>query len=988
VVYTCDLEGSLPLADSTFTATADLTASEQHLALEWAPAGGGELHFEDLCSVFGADSPTLDTAIGDLHLTDARATLDLTSQDDRFVVLGTSAYPGAAFVVVDRVADAEPPRWILGFGIAVEPDMSKLPLVGSAFDKLFTVSAAELLVATDTIASFTWPDEDADRKSVFSAFPFSLDRGAAAVLIGDVTSPGAPAAVSKLYAAKGTGSTDILLKAQLQNPVILTADFGGFSIYKMPFSNLSLTVETGTAVPFLFSIAATMQLSAWKDGLTATGSLVVSDEDMQGELALLLTEPLTLPDVPGVAIDEVAGTLGIDFVKPELFAGFLGKFKLGKLPRKNNVPLDAAQRALQTMLPSGGGSHVAPAPSQDELCLVLGVNVAAGGIPVPDVDVLLLKLQKLSVSDVYGAIIGDPPALLKATLGSVVLEDVQLYWSDDSPATQLPDGTSAKPGFHFHGELLLWNALTAWAELEVKADRFAGNAYISSINIPNVLSITGDTVPEDDAARLPVDFKAGGPWLAVDTTGNPDYLAGSWNVTLFHYPSNALDVEVSESLFTFYVAYQVGSVFDDQLTCRLTADWTHLEIDASGKLERSVTIPPFLGVNGLTLDLDTSYSGTVVVDFNGTDVTFSLKNAQFEFGGQQLTIPAVTLDAPIGRLEDIADAVLNSIHKTASDVFHDLLSTAEHEFVTLGDDITAIEKDLAHLGQDFVNAVTSLFHKHSSNKPSWLKNNNLVSDDGSTYYLLDGYVRRPMPDPNDVPADNGLTYDSLLDRDHYTHTPNVDPFALASLPIDKDPSGTIFQVPARVDGTVILDEHGKIYLIASSVDGQGNSVLGKYQVQNATNFLAILADNRRAAGVAQTGPQQLSRAADLHRIPDNGWLDKQPVMVQCAAGNSLMNEVSAFVDGVRYKAPAGISVFMIGSLGKAPQKIAASAYLGIPAGDPLVAISQGTVVNCGGMTYQADKNKLHRVSLETTSGPDTGTPISAVELSMLDIGKS
>ena len=285
-------------------------------------------------------------------------------------------------------------------------------------------------------------------------------------------------------------------------------------------------------------------------------ALTITADAIDGSVNVSAAPPYSILSgtnlLPNLAINELAGLMGIDFENQELVLGFVGKFVLGTISQADpNSNPDAS--TLNAMLPASGLSKTTPQLNAGELAIIVGINDDLGVVPVPDVDLLILRLTKLDLTDLINAVIANPNSDAIAALNGISLQDILFYWCDVPTGTYyLPDGTVPSTGFKVHGMLSFWGKFDVWGELEFDlSGGFNGSVFLSPITLGEVLSITGAAPP--DPNPVPATFKTGGPWLEIATAG-PNFLAGSWDITVFDIASTDLSISINEQVFSFSIA--------------------------------------------------------------------------------------------------------------------------------------------------------------------------------------------------------------------------------------------------------------------------------------------------------------------------------------------------------------------------------------------------------------------------------------------------
>jgi hypothetical protein len=1005
--FTASLTGSLPLAKSEFTANCDLTQDGQTLSLTWTAADGEQLQLEDLCSDFNVSWPKLPDGLPDLHLTEASATVDLSQTADTFEMTADSAYPGEAFIIVDKPDGGD---WRLAFGIALAADISAFSPIGDFSDLDVTLTAAELLVATDEFPDFEWPESAGDQASLFESFPFDLAQGVAIFAILDLSSAADQTLAGNLQALSKRNSQNtakLLLSAQLQDHLadtLITASLGNCDIYGY---DIALSLSIG--LPLLVSASGSLTFTKWND-LKAIVTLGITDEMVEGTVAVSKDDaPYALIKLGDLKINELGGLMGIDFDKEEVVLGFVGQFTLGAVSTggSSTDSPPCPKTALKSMMPAGGASTTPPQTNAGELAVVVGIQAESG---LPDVDLLILRLTKVDLTDLLGVVIDPPPdTSLMTILDSVKLKDVLLYWCDDAPgALLLPDGTKPNPGFKIHGEVDFWDKFDVWAELEIDDDGIKGLAYLSPIKIGDVLSITGAPPPEN---TVPSDVTTGGPWLEIDTsasgTSDSPYLAGSWDVKVFDI-EEAVNITVDDQGFTFSLTNNDADVFHSDFVCTVSQDWTQLQVEVKGGLTGDVPLPELDG-DPITLHLYTSFDVTLAVSADDGGAPAISMSGSFTFGSD--TIGFSNLTVSISKFSDIPGAVLQAIKDHASSIFSEAINAAENLIEKYGDDALKFLKEVADKIKDTVYTLLHIHHDHSHHA-AWLDNGNVVQGDGVNFYQIANNMRRLVPD--------AATLDDLVNRLHCTVVwcsggeyyqgdstkwPDPDSSDGSQLLVDSLPIDTL-EVPSRMEGMIVnTPDDDRTYLIVSSL----KSAPGKYSIQDSDAFNAAVSNATRPFKTTQSSAKD-----DINQIDDNTDLKRYCTIYACSNPDDPPppgTQLYAFVDGVCYHIPDPTtlalmtsdfqqSIALPGLLTLYPESLEqyqdVTSFNAIPQGAGFVPLAQGDFVEVSGEApvYWVDTtlNELRQFkNPQSVYNWNNGvypaiTFITATQLSTLNIG--
>jgi hypothetical protein len=947
---TGSFSGSLPLPGVTATGEYDFTQSGQILRGTIGPASGTSVDLDALCTAFDIKGLSLPSELPSIALEGLQWELDFGhSAGDRFEVTGQCVLGSTAavdaFVLLTKPAD-----WVLTFGCTVEPSFAGLSVLGfSLADVPLALDAAVLLVSTGPVTGFKVPALGNPVDWPFDPFAVNLQGGAiaGAVLNLGTSTGGLAQQLSQINGAPGT----LLLEAQLPSPR-LTVVLGDKKILNWSMVSLNLSLSPPV------DVRVDGQMTLLRDDLIFDVGLTITDGEIEGSLNMTAPQGVQMPVLKGVLLDEIGGMIGIDFVDQEVVAGLAGRITIG-----NGTPAGSAgspQTLIGPLLPSARGSSTvsAPAPDPFEFALVLGVNDDVVVLPIPDADLVMLRIGEFDLGTLVTAMTDNPPPAALTAIDGLKLEDVLLYFCHTAPGEiMLPDGSKPGPGARFHGVLNCWKKFQVWAAVEIDASAgFSGSFVMSPIHLADVVHLTGSstvTIPAD------ADFSPGGPSLSLDTSGSP-VISGSADLKVFNVSNTDVELTVGADTFTFALSNQEGSLLQDQLQCRLDSGLKHFELDASARLQGMLQLPALMGVELDPINLGQyGFTATLVVDITGNP-DLRLRGS-FDFEGDTLQFPDVTLDGSFTSLEQIPSQVSGKIIAEVKSIFGDALDDATNLIVEYGDKAIDFAENV---GKDVVNVVKALLDIHKSHtKPSWMKDGTLIWSGQGSVYEMRNRTLRLIPDSQTQTALGGDPVD-------------IGDILMASLVKD----GTM--VPSRIDVSLIVEQNSpNRYLVISEL-GKNEQTPARYQIRDTATFYQAC----HAVANLPNEPSLPSDSDDLGQLPNNGTLSPC-----CLIAKDGAPDRAVFFDGIKRHIPDGgtLALFKNPSSGTLP----ATAYDGIPAAAELPSLTQGMLVRDGDdpKVYCVDQGTFRYVDAKAFAawGFDMNAVVSlpAGWLSLMKTGK-
>jgi hypothetical protein len=1019
-----DLSGTLEFATATFSATYEFDPDSDTLTADWSPTDGSTVDLNDLCSAIVTDVPTGALTNTIAHLTLTKASFDLDLSETTTLTMEAQCQLGSAFVVIQSSGSTP----VLALGCQLGGGSSSIGIdqlsqfdftVPPSFD--LSLGAAVMLASTGTIANFQVPNPNLGVTWPFESYPLTLQAGFTVGALLDLTDSSAITFnIQNVIAQANNPAPDYLL-LEVQFPALdLTVELGQLQLMKSPFTlDLSLTIFTQPtfAVEFTGSctIANTSTHTSTLNGLTFSASLTVTDESVMGDLDFSYETGFNppLPYLKGLWIYELAGMMGLDFDKQEVTLGIMGMFSIGTQPQSSSTT-DSNYNKLNPMMPAAGKtpSQAAPYLQEDEFALIMGVNDDAVVVPIPDVDLLILRLSSIKLTDFLTCTLGKgAPSISSPVLTNLWAKDIQIYWCDDSPGgLRLPDGTPAATGFQFQGAFNFWDKLQAWSDIDVTlasqdsstpgaSTQFIGQFYVSPISMRGMLTITSDgkTSPPSSmlTAMKDAGISSGGPYFDLDTNG-PTYLAASWQIKLLDW-TDTISVTVTSDLFTFTFANQDSTNFtSDFFTCTLSTDTKRLEVHFSGYLNGSLDLPVLVGLalgsvltgQGTDEVINATYDAIMVVDVSdGFSLTL---NGTFSFDNDTRvwSLPHISLTDEIDKWGDIPGTLLDYIGQDAESIFKDALVEAGTLIVQNIDKTWGeISNQLDSAYDDIKNTIGEFFgiHKTQREKTPWLRNSAIVSAVGSdpslsdpkdpnytdqSVYRIRGLQRIYIPDQ--------LTLTSLRATNSYTFfeqpDSEFDPDYVVTIPV------AATEWPSIADGTIYWDYNGgnpnRVFL-AVSCYRDGITIPTHYEIQTQAPQTYV---NTVANPPTSNPPVELKlpcASVDIQSIagsPLSACCLLTPTAsatTQPASGAPIV----VFFDGIcrHVPDPSTLAILDPSKVGKLPVWMPELGFNGIPQGPGLTALTDGDLVMSSTQTpnqpvYYIDNSQLlHVPNMEAMS---------------------
>lgn len=650
------LAGSLSLGGMVFGLRYDFVPGRQVLTGTWNAQG--QVGLTDLASAFDLVVPGGDVTLPDLTLTSMSFALDWSQAGEQAFQLTAATSAGDAFFVVARPQPAQP--WAFAFGAAISGAVRLSQVLGpvgvdaTELD-FFTLSGAAFLVASAPFPSLQVPGFTA-----LAGLPLQVSPGiTAAVLVNLGGTPDRPD-VSTLKTVLSGKPPVLLGEVTLStNPAVIavTAELAGSLTIDGP-GGTSVTLTDVRLIlkpdPLALTLAGSVTFPLGGVTLIATGLLTVAADEVDGALNVQGQNGQVLP-IPlgfqGVHLTDLGVEVGVTYEPPSLLMGVLGRFIIGPGPPTPQGPVQG--RPLTTV------------PPDNEFVLILGLE---GEIPNPLV--LSMYLKQLSFGTAVEAFTNEQPSGLPGILNDISASDVMIYWCDAPAGIQQPDGTWAYPGYGFNAILDILG-LHAYGEMKIDSTKgITGDATIDPLSIPGVISLTGDGKGTPAAYTGQVTVRPGGAIVHVSTLGSP-YLDVSWALTLFSTVTQSVNVQVTNSGFTFSVDASAYG-FSSALACAFQTSGT-LTMTFSVSLTVDVDLGSLNGIHlGHVSLVSVSASCSLGVSASPLGITV---DASFGFDGSILSMPRISVSTPFPSLPAIPAAIVQQIENEGAAIFTGFIGT-------------------------------------------------------------------------------------------------------------------------------------------------------------------------------------------------------------------------------------------------------------------------------------------------------------------------
>lgn len=723
------MEGDLLIGGSVFRLRYAMGLETHLFQASWELQAGAEpLGINTLLERIGA--PSIDVPKGvDLNL--KRVYFEYTAESGAMTLVADSATYGEAFLTASRPIDPETgelgSEWAFVFGVEYDArTLSQVPVLGSAMGAadIFTFEELGIVIASAAVQKYTLPalppmqtvggsngtgstattststtstgttstattstgstastgttsstgtsstgttstsTTTTGRKPVAAGTTVDLVEGISFLGIidfeqsrsggtVDVLKSVLPASKLTITAEYDVGATEFTLAGVLQGAVVIPT--GGSS----DLTIANARVEMAFPNPIEFRVSGTLDFTLDHQPISVKPALLLTETEAE------FTTDLQFGDggwkspmgIEGLTLDEVGFEMGVNFVPPGLNIG------------------------LQ------GASHIGvESPKADRFAFVLEMVEE-----LPDPLLLSFQLAEISVDEAMRVFVpGVDASGLPQFIRDIRFTDVAFYWADS--VVPLPDGTVAKPGTRFRGNVQAFNA-AAHGEISIDTTGISGEIMLSPIHLGSVISVTGagtgvylyerdgqivvpQVQPDPDAppATRVAIVEPGGAVAQFRTQQSP-WLYASIDVVLFDAASAAVEAIVGAEGVHFKLVMAISDAVSAELDCN--ASKSSFKAHAQFGLHLKAELGPVViaGVDFGSIDLDSGFDLEMTLEISADEFLLQL-GGDFEFEGARLTFPTLKLNFAPASLTELPGRLIGHLQDNVETVFADLFDEA------------------------------------------------------------------------------------------------------------------------------------------------------------------------------------------------------------------------------------------------------------------------------------------------------------------------
>ncbi|MCG8433898.1 MAG: hypothetical protein MJA83_07705, partial [Gammaproteobacteria bacterium] len=338
-------------------------------------------------------------------------------------------------------------------------------------------------------------------------------------------------------------------------------------------------------------------------------------------------------------------------------------------------------------------------------------DLVPGG-PVPTY--LHIAFDELAFGKALEDFLGEVAHSRAGFLDAVMLHDLHLYWA--AKVLQLPDGSTATPGFGFGGLLEVDHSLGFYLDVDVEATHFTGKGEAGPIDEHGVIKITGEGkgITRKINGKDTVVVKPGGALVDLEagTHAAPTVILSA-DVDLLGVEEK-LDVHFSEHGLAMQMQVEVtpgNEVTFHYERKSLLATTVNAEFDLDVKADIPLKLPHGPGI---TIPLDATVHVNFTVD---TQKEKMLQiGGDFEFDGAHCSFNfAFETPCPLDKLPEV---IVKGIIDNAGDIFSDALNLANDLLKDAKKALKAVDhaikKAAADIDKDATKALNNLSSTLSS----------------------------------------------------------------------------------------------------------------------------------------------------------------------------------------------------------------------------------------------------------------------------------
>jgi hypothetical protein len=712
--------GQLVVDGNTFDIRFQLGSLQQVIEGSWSAGKGSDLAVSDALKLFGLPVEQGLPSEHSFDFVDIAFEYQLNSK--KVIISGSTVNGCEAFIWASK---GQQHSWEVVVGLVVEQSafklLSDIPVIGSG------LKSATLLVANTSITNFSLPElpmrsATTTKASAFSmdGSPVSIEEGSTFIAAWDLCSQSNKHStdsnskkINNVQSLVGKDELSVLISGcNIKEKITLTVELdGGFSIptgkssnLKLENTSLKIVINSGD---LYVELLGSMVVHIDGEFINATAHLVIKEHEADVSIVVSGKSPkgMIAPSLlKGVHIDSFGIEMGVYFEPPGFEMGLTGKLHIGQQPQDS-----------------------------DGFAFFLEIIEE-----VPNPLLLAFNANNISIGEGITAVTGQPP--IAAILNDIKFQDVAFYWCDD--VVVLPDGTTAMPGFRFHGSLDLFGFGT-YGQFQTNSTSMNGKAELNPIE----LALNGVQLFSLDGDGKGIKIKeeeSNGTWVAINNTKvggsnnltlptrtiyavNPggavfdfntatlgSFINGSAHVKLLGLYSESLDLTISDSGITFHYQESAAKITNIKLDVILTTMPVKSKLNADGLFYfhlKGCIGPIIPGLSFTKISLDVGLDGKLSVAINESSFNIAV-SGDFEFEGVSLTLPEFTIDEPFSDIDELAEKIWKQIEDQSETIFKDiingakaLLGIAKGEVLMIANDA---EQDVKAISQDAVKASKAI----------------------------------------------------------------------------------------------------------------------------------------------------------------------------------------------------------------------------------------------------------------------------------------
>jgi methyl-accepting chemotaxis protein len=672
------LSGNLIMGSNQFFISYDFAKGSQNLTATWENSAN-PLQLEDFINPFDIPMPPMPARPPQIDLEEiifsisysttstSKSTANApggTGANKAFMFTGKSQNMGDIFLLLQKTG-----TWGFAFGVALPENwsFSNIPgSVGTFMEPLDSLEFSEafLLISTTENKSLTIPNFPAMKGQ-----PVIVQPG---ISIGAYVDFG-QSSDSLMQQAGSIVPEETLLQATFAKPISNSSVYvilpGAVEVpvgpesFELSNANLVLTPKAKS-----FGMKGTLTIPLEDNQVTASGMLTISPDKITATMSIEGTEPI-LPapmGLKGIHLYQFGVLLGATYKPPSINIGMQGKFYIGPT-EPSTVPYN-------------------------DYSFVFVLSVGSGAVrPL----VLGCQASEITFEKAVEAVL-DENLNLPKFINDLKITNLSFFWCQPPEQQLLPDGSMATPGLGFNGNLDFFG-LQAFVSANVSAtSHITGDAYMSPVNIKDILTITGDGKDTPDNYKG-TQIKSGGPFFHIGTEKSP-YLHASCKVTLFDFVSSSMEAQINDNGFQFSIDNEVGNA-SYNLSCAMK-DWSEFYGSGGFDFDEEFNVGPIriLGNNLGSFSVKAKFNGSLKIEFNETEFKLTLSGS-FLLGVKKLgkinfTLPAITINIFLSKFKEIPEKAVEYVKDDASRILSSLFQDYKKWIKAVGEDIHKFGDDI------------------------------------------------------------------------------------------------------------------------------------------------------------------------------------------------------------------------------------------------------------------------------------------------------